>query len=682
MSRALLLARAAELPCWLLPSNGSLGTLQVSHVLLHGYTAQREIRQLYDRYSTADDGMDFVDWVAFNEAEQGGGDPSALREAFVRACASDSNQLCYMRFAMLLLSLENRAVPPGVYTADLSRPLAHYWVATSHNSYIVGDQLTGRSTREAYQRQLLQGCRHVEIDCWDRRRLPSYAKAPVVTHGHTFCTTDTFVVVVSAIAESAFVTSDLPVILSLEMHCGKKGQRQIAEMLVAAFGDRLLSYSQLEAMIGAMPSSGISVEALRGRVLCKGKDKDMVEEVKRRRKEEPGDIVQRSGRSIDSLDSNADGDAPTRAGEKMDPQFLRHVAIRTVPAKDFLGDKSGEYGFALPISSIGEELLEEAAGVAAPSTTNAGDYGESARLCDREYRATQGIHAMQRKTAAHLVRAFPLGPRFSGMNMDPLRCWRTGAQHVALNLCNTVPDLPAQLHYALFEDTGGYVLKPEAMVNGQGWPPRRESLRRVTIDLLSLHGLPLRGEERPRIEGAHGASHAYASELSGCWRPPRAVEASSPRVHVSLHTIGGFCSVGTELPPSPRVKTEHMTSAAEGGLSACFGETVHLLAAEPHETILRVAVLDGEASTEVAFETAVLGRLRQGYRTLQLRSRRGTRIEMCHLLVRISLGEEPHRWQSASELRKGNADLRSENEELRGEVGELRKRLRPCAAAP
>ena len=402
-------------------------------------------------------------------------------------------------------------------------------------------------------------------------------------------------------------------------------------MLVAAFGDRLLSYSQLEAMIGAMPASGISVEALRGRVLCKGKDRDMVEEVKRRRKEEAGAHLQRqrSARSIDSQETYADGDAPTRAGEKTDPQFLRHVAIRTVPAKDFLSDKSGEYGFALPISSIGEELLEEAAGVDAPSTTDAGDYGESARLCEREYRATQGIHAMQRKTAAHLVRAFPLGPRFSGMNMDPLRCWRAGAQHVALNLCNTVPDLPAQLHYALFEDTSGYVLKPESMVNGQGWPPRRDTLRRVTVEVLSLHGLPVRGEERPRKEGAHEASHACASELTGRWRAPVAVDASSPRVKLSLHPIGGFCSVGTELPPR-LTHTGHVTSAAEGegGLSARFDETVHLLAAEPHETILRVAVIDGEAKsgTEVAYETAVLGRLRPGYRALQLRSRRGTRF--------------------------------------------------------
>ena len=78
---------------------------------------------------------------------------------------------------------------------------------------------------------------------------------------------------------------------------------------------------------------------------------------------------------------------------------------------------------------------------------------------------------------------------------------------------------------------------------------------------------------------------------------------------------------------------------------------VHCLAAEPHETFLRVAVED-EDDDEVAFETAVLGRLRPGYRVLQLRSRLGTRIELCYLFVRISRGEEDHQWGAmADELR-------------------------------
>ena len=44
-------------------------------------------------------------------------------------------------------------------------------------------------------------------------------------HGHTFTTVVSFDDVVEAIADYAFATSRLPVILSLEMHCSPKQQR-------------------------------------------------------------------------------------------------------------------------------------------------------------------------------------------------------------------------------------------------------------------------------------------------------------------------------------------------------------------------------------------------------------------------------------------------------------------------
>ena len=106
---------------------------------------------------------------------------------------------------------------------------------------------------------------------------------------------------------------------------------------------------------------------------------------------------------------------------------------------------------------------------------------------------------------------------------------------------------------------------------------------------------------------------------------------------------------------------------------------MHLLAAEPHETILRVAVLESDEENasvdaeEVAFDTVVLGRMRPGYRTLHLRSRRGTRIEMCHLFVHISHGNEPHKWPSASELREEVETRRSEAADLRKEISQLRR---------
>ncbi|EQC32662.1 hypothetical protein SDRG_09638 [Saprolegnia diclina VS20] len=324
---------------------------------------------------------------------------------------------------------------------DMTQPLAHYWIASSHNTYLEGDQLQSSSSVHMYISALLQSCRCVEIDTWD-----GDDGEPIVYHGHTLTTKIKFVDVIEAIHAHAFETSPFPVILSLENHCGEPQQVKMAAIMVRVFGDALYSTAPSEDVLP-------SPYALRRKILLKGK----------------GRVAKADADAVSDSDSD---DAADKA--KQPPSKKSSVAAELDAILFFKGTHFHSFGEcgswrAPQMSSFGEAKVKKL------SATN------DAKLQFRQL------------NARHVSRMYPSGVRIDSSNYNPMLGWSAGMQLVALNY--QTADLPMYMNHGLFSQNGkaGYVLKPDSM---------RQHVGTFGRDILAITVRVLSGQHLPKPAGA------------------------------------------------------------------------------------------------------------------------------------------------------------------------------------
>ncbi|EFX81685.1 hypothetical protein DAPPUDRAFT_317364 [Daphnia pulex] len=622
-------------------------------------TKRPELEEIFETYAVSDSAAMTADELKIFLAQEqflavDTHQANALISKHEVSNAKQEGLLTIAGFTSLMKSYDIANEDHQTLFQDMNQPLSDYYIASSHNTYLKGNQLTSKSSVQAYIKALEQGCRCVELDLWD-----GPAGDPIIYHGRTLTSqvmlTD---VLMDAIKPYAFKVSPYPLILSLESHLSKKQTRRLAFLLSDILGDMLYT-TPVDDSMKALPTP----EELINKIIIKAKKLSGQTDGESEANESSDDEEDKNESDFDDSDDPADG------VKSMDNVVS---ASNVVEDLDSLADntanvwRSPEECDSLPNKVNPEELSTEyptrdkeirmkhqemenqrklgSSDIAKSSDQNSSDVTDSddqlynlsdlVNICEAkkfggfhqnietgrcfhisslsEIKAKKLIRRERssfiQHTSNQLVRIYPKGSRTDSSNYDPSQFWSAGCQIVALNYQTS--GIYKVINEAFFQVNGkcGYVLKPAV-------------LRKPKIGEIPEAEAELSGSKAVRLK-----------IISGQNLPKFEKKVIDP--YVTVQIMGH---------PADRLKfkTKHVD---DNGFNPCWKETTEFRLRQPELDLLVISVRDKEPMSDddlVGVRVVPIKSLKSGYGHICLLCREGNPIPNATIFLHVSIRDLP-----------------------------------------
>ncbi|CAF0929758.1 unnamed protein product [Rotaria sordida] len=395
-----------------------------------------EIYHLLVRYSRNQDFLSIEDFTLFLEAEQGMSKVTnekcleIIQKFEPSTEAKLLGRLGIDGFTNYLLSSECDIFNPNNRSIchEMDHPLSHYFIASSHNTFLLTDQLKGPSSVDGVIHALRRGCRCLEVHCFDG------PDGQPLIHNGTLTSRIPLSEVLQVIENYGFEKTNYPLILCMEIQCSINQQERVAQLLIEIFGEKIL-FDHLSLSVNMDINSNKyrplpSPNDLCGKIIIKSKKlpPDFTNEINR----DYGEIID----DEDCYEDNkrrSKKELSNKKHRKLSRAFSDLVCIlRSAPFEDFN-------------TAFNEQQSDQVC-----------TFSENAAL----RLATSDAEEFINYNKLFISRVTPGTWRVDSSNLNPQDFWNVGCQMVSMNYQTAGKFM--DIYFGRFLSNGGcgYVLKP------------------------------------------------------------------------------------------------------------------------------------------------------------------------------------------------------------------------------